>query len=235
MMSHLTKTDVQYVLRRTPKDVRAMMRENPGKLFMGGGFIRETIAGAPPSDIDLFGTSKDHVDALAALFAERRKTSKPHKTNNAITVASPTRLPVQFIRRWTFDQADALVASFDFTVCQAAIWWMPDGWKSAAGDGFYADLAARRLVYTAPVREEEPGGSMMRAVKFLRRGYVMQADSIAGVVDRLMSGVQDRGGFADVNRAAVITGLLREVDPLLVVDGIEVVDEHSPLDEEDNQ
>ena len=36
-------------------------------------------------------------------------------------------------------------------------------------DEFYPDLAARRLVYTAPVRDEEAGGSLLRVRKFIER------------------------------------------------------------------
>src|SRR3546814_4873776 len=75
-------------------------------------------------------------------------------------------MTVQFITRWTFDNAADLVASFDFTVCQAAIWRNRLGeWKSLISNSFYIDLAGRRLVYTAPEPQEEPGGSMLRVIK----------------------------------------------------------------------
>ena len=36
---------------------------------------------------------------------------------------------------------------------------------------FYPDLAARRLVYTSPLRNEDAGGSILRVLKFYQRGY----------------------------------------------------------------
>src|SRR3546814_3214275 len=88
-------------------------------------------------------------------------------------------MTIQFITRWTFPRAADLWASFDFTVCQAAVWRTPDGhWCSTCIDRFYVDLAARRLVYTSPVRDEEASGSMLRVIKYVKRGYSIQVDSL---------------------------------------------------------
>lgn len=146
---------------------------------------------------------------------------------------------MRFITRWTFDTADALVASFDFTVCQAAIWRTGPqsnaAWASATGKGFYVDLAGRRLVYTSPKREEEAGGSLLRVLKYAKRGYSIQVSSLGAVVARLACAVRHSSLASDEAGAAqVLTGLLREVDPLLVIDGFEVVDDHSPETEVPN-
>lgn len=232
-MQQLTPTDLQFVVRRLPKDVRELMMANT--LFLGGGFIRETIANqGGVKDIDLFGPDSLRLALYGADLFEKRLaaggTPRRHTTPNALTLLCPPRLPVQFIKRWTFDEPEQLVASFDFTVCQAAVWYDATlkSWMSACSDRFYADLAARRLVYTFPQREEEAGGSMMRVLKLLQRGYSIQAQSLAGVIARLTHKVHEgrlREG-TEQERAQVITGLLREVDPLLVVDGLEVIDEH---------
>ena len=227
----LTPNDLRYVVTRLPRDIRDLLSENPKKLFLGGGFIRATIAGETPSDIDLFGPDKTFLDAVASLLATRREGCKVHRTKNAITLLSHNRLPVQFITRWTFDTAEALVASFDFTVCQAAIYRGGkdefNGWRSACGGAFYVDLAGRRLVYTNPVREEEAGGSMLRVIKYVKRGYSIQVSSLGQVIARLADKVDHRTGMGRVDTGQVIAGMLREVDPLLVVDGLDVVDDHA--------
>lgn len=222
-MIELQRHDLQYVLARLPKDVRDMISSNPGRLFLAGGFIRAVIAGEVANDIDLFGFQKQFVETQAECFQKTREGSRIHKTANAITVLSPEgRLPVQFITRWTFAEAEALANSFDFTVCKAVVWYSAEaGWKSICDDRFYADLAARRLHYTSPVCEEA-GGSMMRAIKYIKRGYTIQPDSLGGVIARLADKVRP-DGLQDT--AKVITGLLREVDPLLVLDGLTVIDE----------
>lgn len=234
-MTELTSNDLRYVVQRLPRDIRDLLSENPGKLFLGGGFVRATVAGEAPSDIDLFGYDKDFLDTAARMLAARREGSKTHKSKNAITLLTQDRLPVQFITRWTFANASDLVASFDFTVCQAAIWRernAPGGaWRSSIGRNFYIDLAARRLVYTNPVRDEEAGGSMLRVIKYVKRGYSIQVSSLGNVIARLTTAMQD-SKLAGEQPGAVIAGLLREVDPLLVIDGLEVVDDHAELSDE---
>lgn len=224
----LTKEDLRFVVTRLPRDIRELAKDHG--LFIGGGFIRETIAGNKPNDVDLFGASKEVLGIAAKLIAEKRE-ARLHKTDNAITVLTGNRMPVQFITRWLFDNADDLVASFDFTVCQAVIWFDKESelWKSAISDGFYSDLAARRLVYTYPVREEDAGGSMLRVRKFLQRGYSIQAPSLGGVIARIAGKVEWKRVADERAAGRVIAGLLREVDPLTIVDGLEPIDDHETI------
>lgn len=220
-MTTLTPADLHYVLSRTPKDIRALMTAN--KLFLGGGFIREVVAGNAPKDIDLFGPDKQMLRTTAAALGTER-AGRAFFTDNAITVLAPPRLPVQFISRWLYDKAEDVMASFDFTVCQAVIWFENQAWHSLVSDSFYSDLAARRLTYTFPMRDEEAGGSMMRVRKFLGRGYNIQAASLAGVIARVAGGVNGWALLDERGRARVIGGLLQEVDPLSVIDGVDFVD-----------
>lgn len=231
MQPTLTPNDLRYVVQRLPRDVRQLLSEHPGKLFLGGGFIRATVAGEEPSDIDLFGPDPTFLDSVATILASRREASKVHKSKNAITLLTPNRMTVQFITRWTFDTARALVASFDFTVCQAAVWrggnQSNSPWQSTIGDSFYVDLAGRRLVYTRPVREEEAGGSLLRVLKYVKRGYSIQVSSLGDVIARLTFKVRESGLAAtEEGTGRVLAGLLREVDPLHVIDGSDVEDEH---------
>lgn len=232
-MQHLTNTDLHFVLARVPSDVRKLCRKHG--LAIAGGYIRATIAGERPSDIDLFGSDKEVLEKAAReLTGDRR--GKFHETDNAYTVLSPPRYPVQFIHRWLFDEPQDLLASFDFSIAQAAIWWDKDGiaddgkgnWWSGCGDRFYTDLAAKRLHYLHPAREEEAGGSLMRVIKFIRQGYNIQAPSLAGVIARLSMKIRSDTMFSDSEEGhtRVITSLIREVDPLMLVDGVELVDEH---------
>ena len=230
-MDTLTTTDLHFVVRRIPKDLRELMMTTP--LTVAGGFIRETIAGAGQvQDIDVFGPSKEILTAAAVVLESTRQGSRKFTTKNAITLLHPPRLPIQFITRWLFDGPDPLIASLDFTVCQAAIWYdrTTVAWRSAISAGFYPDLSARRLVYTFPEREEEVGGSMLRVRKFLTRGYNIQAPSLAGVIARLAAKV--RGDGDERQMAFVLAGLLYEVDPLLMVDGLEPIDEHESVNGE---
>jgi len=265
IMMTLTQSDLNFVLMRCPRDIIKLLKDNPGKRFLAGGFIRSTISGDKVSDIDLFGTSKDDLVRIAKDLTLERK-GRYFATDNAITVLSPPRIPVQFITRWTFPILEGgddegrgpalrLIESFDFTVCQAVIWAeiIPPPlieanaeikpiykFYSLASDFFYPDLAARRLVYTFPQREEEAGGSFMRVIKFIKKGYNVQAPTLAGVVARILSkltietfnnSILDKEGKLNEKWAAkVITGLLRQVDPLTIIDGVDLVDEHEVIE-----
>lgn len=99
--------------------------------------------------------------------------------------------------------------------------------RSIVHANFYADLAAKRLVYTFPVRDEEAGGSMMRVIKFVKRGYNIQARSLGGVIARVAMKVRNDGmSHTETDFAQVVAGLLHEVDPLSIVDGVDLIDEH---------
>lgn len=227
-MKHaLTDYDLRHVVERLPRDVRDLLTRFASELFVGGGFIRATVANEEPSDIDLFGVDKESLLAIAQTLHASRDGSKLHESENAITLLTPNWLPIQFITRWTFKNATELVKSFDFTVCQAAIYRFANvsnaPWLSVCGDRFYIDLAARRLWYTNPVREEEAGGSMLRVLKYTKRGYSIQVESLGRVIARMTKNKPDHmpwdGHFVEQ---------LREVDPLRVVDGLELSQEHHP-------
>ena len=119
-----------------------------------------------------------------------------------------------------------MVASFDFTVCQAAIGFRDGRFYSEASEAFYVDLAARRLVYTSPKRDEEAGGSLMRVLKYVKRGHSIQAGALGAVIARLAVKLRESHlTETEEGVAQVLTGLLREVDPLLVVDGLDLVED----------
>ena len=77
---------------------------------------------------------------------------------------------------------------------------------------------------------------MLRVLKYVKRGYSIQPQSLGAVIGRLSFGVRDSGlSQTEAGTAQVITGLLREVDPLAIVDGFDVVDEHDPMGKTDGQ
>lgn len=222
-MISLHPEDVHRVLSRLPKDVRDLMKEHP--IIVAGGFIRAVIAREEAKDIDLFGPSDSVLEAGAEQIIQNRIGCHVVRTDNATTVARFPQLPVQFIKRWKFDDAWTVIQSLDFTVCQAAIWFQPDSppsWRSVAADTFYVDLASKRLRYTLPVREEASGGSMLRVLKYLGRGYTISPESLAQVMARCTAGIDLETG---VEPWTVIAARLREVDPLKIVDGLPVEEE----------
>lgn len=218
-MNTLLPEDLNHVVRSLPKDVQELLIASRGR-YLAGDFIRSVISGEGVQDIDLFTESAPHCHSLAVKLAEERNV-KLFETKNAFTIAARGRVPVQVIQRWTYENPTDLCDSFDFTIARAVVWYGQVGWHSMCDDHYYADLAARRLRYMAPERNEDAGGSFLRMQKFLRRGYKISPEETGKVVNRLMRGVKPCfHEMDDEMRSKVIAGVLREVDPLNIVDGV---------------
>lgn len=208
----LNEMDLKWCLRRLPSEVREELKSAEGKLILAGGFIRACVAGEEINDIDLLCSSKDKAKSVA-----ERLNSESGKdvwtSDNAITVKKFS-IPVQLIHRWTYDRPEDVIPSFDFTIAKAAIWYSSTiGWTSQVAETFYEDLAAKRLVYTSPERNEDAGGSILRVLKFYQRGYRIPLSSLGAVIARLCQAVDFSNCKTEERTAEIITGLLYEVDP----------------------
>lgn len=216
-ITNLNHADLQWALRRAPIQLLAAMKRMPGSVIVAGGFIRSVIANEEVHDIDVFVSSPALGVALADILTENNRT-KQVETQNAITLKC-FKPVIQIITRWTYEQPGDVISSFDFTIARSAFWHDGASWVGMCDPDFYRDLAAKRLVYCCPVRNEDAGGSMLRVLKFYQRGYRIPLDSLAAVIARLASGLvlddsMRHGDKIDESRCAhVVTGLLREVDP----------------------
>ena len=228
-MRELNIHDLNWAVRLLPVLVRNQMLKYGPRLVLGGGYIRSTVSGEKPNDLDLFTQSEDDAKLFAKELASEAKKGDPHETGNALSVKLSPRHFVQYIHRWTFPTPADLIQSFDFTIACSALWFESEKWTSLIDDEFYADLAAKRLVYRSPLRNEDAGGSMLRVLKFYQRGFRIPLDSLGAVIARLVDGVDPKGvevlddpicesciGDTTEKRwGRIITGLLREVDPLI--------------------
>lgn len=237
MSTVLTYDDMRRILLLMPKDLRELLKERRGS-FLAGGAIRSIICGEEVSDWDLFGPDKDSLKTWAkVLVADRSPGARLYTTNNAFTVLSSNRIPVQFISRWTYTGPEQLAFDFDFTICSAVIWWNGSSWHSVCHPYFYDDLAARRLRYMEPTRDEDAGASILRVNKFLKRGYSISPEEMGKVLARFVFKVRSSGMTVDFDGTKkVVIGLLREVDPLTVIEGLEARDSLAdPLGDNDMQ
>lgn len=232
----MQKRDLDLVLSRVPKDVLALLMDNPGELFLAGGAIRSILTGEPVSDFDLFGGDARNMKVMAEILTHKRG-AKLHTSQNALTVLGPAnQKPVQFITKWQFKTPAELLTEFDFTIAKAVVYYAPPaqlgsigtdgflilgengGWVGYVDPAYYSDLAARRLVYSGG---GTPGGSLLRAVKLLRRGYSIQVESLAKLLtyveDERIAAIAPADAFH--GKEAVYLRILREVDPLPAVLG----------------
>lgn len=212
----LDSQDLRWALTRLPRDLEKVMRETAwqDRIFVGGGYIRAIVAGEKISDVDVFVKSKEDALALATLLNDGRGT-KLYETENAYTVKG--KIAIQIIHRWVFEKPEDVSNSFDFTVCCGVMYYDSTNgrYDSYCDERFYIDLAAKRLVYREPIRNEDAGGSMLRVLKYYQKGYRIPLNSLGAVIARLLGAVdKDKVNLTDSKAVAkVITALLVEVDP----------------------
>jgi len=221
-VTNLGPMDVKWAVKRLPFIVRERIKASKGEIILAGGYIRSCIANEPVNDIDLITPSKESakkwVDEIAKVVGKT-----VYETDNAYSVKVDGLL-VQFVHRWVFDDPVKCIESFDFTIAKSAIWFRENFWRGICAHSFYADLAAKRLIYTSPVRNEDAGGSMLRVLKFYQRGYRIPLDSLGAVMARLFNAVDVerlqnvQGAEKEEFVGKILTGLLLEVDPNSIVD-----------------
>lgn len=206
-MPRLTQTLVN---KKIPLVIRHLLNELPD-LTLAGGAIRAICAGEQISDFDLFSSGPKTVQAGVNFLQKHHKQARVTTSPNATTVRIGKLPPIQFITRWYFNDLASVIASFDFTIAQAATcsdemggWLL---WESAT---FAQDVADRRLTYTRPTRIEDAAGSLLRFIKFTRRGYrVTSYDTIAALVARVVTAAAENVGMAPNWEAAIMQELLK--------------------------
>lgn len=214
----LNRQDVVDCIEKLPIKVRRLIEENGEGIILAGGYIRAIIQREEIKDIDLFVKGK----ITARIFAQQMAVDKYDifdyiETDNAITVKNLS-IPVQFVYNRIYANPLDIIKSFDFTVCQAMIWYDQESslWLSQCSDSFYPDLEAKRITYLSPIRDEDAGGSMLRVLKYYKKGYTIPLNSLGAVLSRLFISVQKRndGIVKDEKEIAKsISGFLFQADP----------------------
>jgi len=152
-----------------PGELQEVMKEF--HLMLGGGFIKDIIAGATPNDIDLWCRDSDRC-GMAAMMYVAKIGGDIGWGDFAGTVTQNGSFPVAFIYNRPYPTPEALVDSFDYSVCRAAIWWNGFFWESIIDVGFRRDVATRRLSYREGRREEvHPDLVVGRLAHLIRKGY----------------------------------------------------------------
>lgn len=247
-----------------PKPLATYLMGAGKEVFLAGGYLKSIVTNEKFSDIDLFVDNNDPIPPYTTGDGGTTKCQKVAteiwqdmginkqiqvgevksscvitKTQNSYTIVADD-LVIQVITRWTFPKIEDCIASFDFTIAAAALWFDKETkkWDSICHDNFYEDLAAKRLVYTSPpikvkdVKWSVPGSSLLRVLKFYQRGYRIPLDSLGTIISRLMDDVREERAncTTEEGKAKVIRGLLREVDPNINPDLNAYLPDHSSVD-----
>lgn len=197
---------VNNIVAKLPEDVKRLLMHFGSGLCVAGGFCRDAFIGEEPKDVDIFAVDANLLAEALLWFKTEAKEYQleKQKTNSVNFVANMDDEqtgfrevpPVQFINRVFYPMHGELIKSFDWSVCQIAVYYIiDDGWKGICTKAFGEDIQSGTLHYTAPERDEDPGGSVLRMMRFTQRGWKPTEESIARCLGRFQSRVADEIPF----------------------------------------
>lgn len=221
----LDKKNTQRLIDNLPSDVVDCMKNFP--VVVAGGFCRSIMQNTPVKDIDCFLLRKDisfgGIDFCLSPICEHDLVIKYFydytyfSTDNAITLRKKYYksyeyhdICVQFITRWKFCSVQEILNSFDYTNSQCALWFDPLAQEFVAEctEDFIDAVNSYKLVYTAPIRDEDSAGSFKRMLKFISMGWRIDTDNMAKVLARLDA---DPGSEHELEQTAVYRDKLIKV------------------------
>jgi hypothetical protein len=186
----LTQDEVTHVLSLLPAVVyQQLQREN---VVLAGGAIRDTLAGIPVKDIDIFCHSEEQAARLALELA-------PFARHTTFAYTVPLEgLPVQYVYYKDFTTPEDLVQQFDFRACCAGIYWtatpdarpFPPMWVGLAVEGFHADVEARVLRFMSQLKDAGKLTALRRALDFVPKGWTISNEDLTGILTHFEPSIQ---------------------------------------------
>lgn len=138
--------------------------------WLAGGALRRTLMGKEPeSDLDFFFRDAQQLDEFEARLVASglrkvRETEHHRHYRGKLGPDDPVERDVQLIRFAFYGNAEAVIDSFDFTICQFAF----DGMTLTVGEYALWDLGRKRL---AVHKITYPVSSMRRMLKYGTQGF----------------------------------------------------------------
>lgn len=179
----LTNLEIDTVLHLLPAAVQAQLqREN---VVLAGGVIRDTVAGLPVKDIDIFCHSEEQAERLA-----REVSTFVQHTLFAYSVN--LGIPIQYVYYKDFTDARDLVSQFDFRACCAGLYWdeafglganLGSSWRGVAVEGFHADCAERQLRFMSQPKDNGKLTALGRALRLAKKGWTLSTDEAASIIE----------------------------------------------------
>lgn len=151
--------------------------------WIGGGAIRRTIQReALESDFDFFFASEGQFKTFVENI-KLRGGEQLFETPTNITFLVPSEgdeptLKVQAIRAGYHPTLEAMLATFDFSLCQCGY----DGTDLVLGDWTLYDLARKRLI---PGRISFGVSSLRRMLKYTRQGYTVCSGGLSDFLQQI--------------------------------------------------
>lgn len=133
--------------------------------YIAGGCLRDLFSiGHITSDIDVFFPNRKEV--AKAIKALRKNKVKCGFHNKQLANFYYKKQKIQIIKSFLYPTVQDIINDFDFTVCSVAY----DGKAFYCHDGFFYDLAAKRLMIN---HVRLPLNTLSRVVKYVKKGYTI--------------------------------------------------------------
>lgn len=162
-------TDREFEETTLAKVLDGLPALSPEGPWIAGGALRRTLLRQEPdSDFDFFFRDADQLsaftDALDRMGMEKVKETEHHVHFRGRVGDCALPIDIQCIRFAFYADAEAVIDSFDFTICQFAF----DGTHIAFGPYSLWDLGRKRL---AVHKVTFPVSSMRRVLKYATQGF----------------------------------------------------------------
>lgn len=164
--------------------------------WVAGGSVRRLVSRQPQdSDFDFFFKSQEQFDAFCAAM-EKSGAARANENDFNVTFDLPAVKPkpvdegaftpggpalkVQAIRIAFHESLEAVIESFDFSICQAGF----DGERIVFGPWTLFDLANKRLV---PGKIRYGTSSLRRVIKYTRQGFTICGGGLAEMLEQVVA------------------------------------------------
>lgn len=163
-----------------PTELGKYMLDNT---YIAGGAIVNFLIKQPIADYDMFIVSDEARDRIRGWFVEQDWNQEGRDwrikalTQNAVTVAFDSGEVIQLVTRFT-GYPERVFKSFDFEHCKA--YFVPSTDTLLYNEDM---IMNKKLVYTG--EDDYPLNTMKRLVKFIRRGWDIDNESILNLAKKM--------------------------------------------------
>lgn len=180
----LTDVEKTAVLCNIPAAVQDAMRSASAVgLVLAGGVLRDTLAGLPVKDVDIFCHSETQAETVAVELQFKLYGTAAGVNRSMFAYSLDVDgLPVQFVYYKDFDDAYGLVSQFDFRACCAGMWCDSSAWHGVAVEGFREDCANRVLRFMSQAKDQRKLTALRRALTFAHKGWTISNAELARII-----------------------------------------------------
>jgi hypothetical protein len=185
-VTEFSETILFKALSRVPK----LSEKGP---WIAGGAVRRTIEGKKlESDFDFFFANKEQEDQFAYDLVEMGAKLLKKNDKNSLYILSSSipddtegegvylpEMKIQLINFTYFETAEAVIDSFDFTLCQFAY----DGNMVYMSDFALWDVARKKLV---PHKISYATSSLRRLMKYANQGFTVCGGALSQILQQVV-------------------------------------------------